>query len=176
MSLLTREELGEMFQRFERSAVRMEAQQTYNMPAERAEVRMFLAGADKPSDFNADWHRTVRRNAEAGKRMQRLKAVRRPFTDYTRFLFEWVIAGNVAAGEDYRILDLTERGSDFPEQDFWIFDESTVVLLNFNLDGTLRDRVRVDPADVPEYLRRRDEALKESVHFNEYRVRWAADG
>src|SRR5215470_7889621 len=45
-------------------------------------------------------------------RLQRLKVVRRPFTEYTRFLFAWAIPGNVEAGEDYRILDLTEKSLD----------------------------------------------------------------
>ncbi|QWF78231.1 DUF6879 family protein [Amycolatopsis sp. CA-230715] len=170
MPLLTREELGNLFRSFERSAFRMEAHQTYRMPAEEEEVNLFLSGAEKPADFNAGWHETVRANLAAGKTMQRLKAVRRPFTDYTRFLFEWVIAGNVEAGEDYRILDLTGRESDLPTQDFWIFDETTVVLLNFTAEGTLRDREVVDPANAAQYFRWRDAAVKESTRFDEYRA------
>lgn len=101
--------------------------------------------------------------------MQRLKVVRRPFTDYTRFLFEWVIAGNVEAGEDYRILDLTGRENTLPTQDFWIFDERTVVLLNFTAEGVLQDREVVDLANADQYFRSRDAAVKESTRFDEYR-------
>lgn len=170
MPLLTREELGNLFRSFQRSAVRMEVHQTYNMPAEEEEVRLFLAGAEKPADFNSGWHETVRKNTTAGKIMQRIKVVHKPFTDYTRFLFEWVIVGNVAAGEDYRILDLADHVIDIPQQDFWIFDESTVVLLNFNSNGTLRDREMVDPSRVGKYFEWRDWALKKSVPFDEYRA------
>lgn len=61
-------------------------------------------------------------------------------------------------------------GLNLPEQDFWIFDESTAVLLNFRLDGTLRDRETADPTELPKYLRWRDIALENSVPFSEYRA------
>jgi hypothetical protein len=85
-------------------------------------------------------------------------------------LFAWAIPGNSAAGEDYRIVDVTDRELELPEQDFWLFDERTVALLNFNPDGTLRDREQVEDADVSQYLRWRDLALAESVPFSEYRT------
>lgn len=109
-------------------------------------------------------------NSPAGITWHRVKIVRRPFTDYTRFLFAWAIPGNVEAGEDYRIIDITDRTVDIPEQDFWIFDESTVALLNFHSDGTLRDRELVDVSELDKYLHLRDITLSESVPFVDYRA------
>lgn len=164
---LSGDEIGELFDNFQRSAFRMETHQVYTMSDELEEIRQFLAGADLPEGFNADWHREIRGNIEAGKTMTRLKIVRRPFTDYTKYLFEWAIPGNVEAGEDYRILDLTDRELDIPSQDFWLFDDRKVALLNFNSDGTLRDRELVE--DVEPYLKWRDIALAEAVPFGDYR-------
>lgn len=148
----------------------METQPSYGIPSESDVTRKFLAGDEKPIGFNDDWLKLVNANTTAGKTMRRLKMVRRPFTDYTRSLFAWVIPDNVQAGEDYRILDLTDRDLDIPAQDFWLFDESTVALLNFNQDGTLRDRELVDSPEVEPYLRWRDRALAEAVPFREYRT------
>jgi hypothetical protein len=167
--VVTSEEFGAMFENYERSAFRMETHQVYTMPRERPTFEKFLAGEDMPEDFSADWHELIRNNIAAGKTMQRVKFVRRPFTDYTRSLMSWGVATNAAAGEDYRILDITDRTVDIPEQDFWIFDESTVVLLNFNPDGTLIDRQLADPADLDKYLHWRDVALPEAVPLGEYR-------
>jgi hypothetical protein len=164
-----------MFDDFERSAFRMETLQTYGIPGEQEEVSLYLQGAPKPDDPDSEWHQGIRNNVAAGKTMQRLKVVRRPFTDYTRFLFDWGIPDNVAAGEDYRILDVTGRESPVPEQDYWMFDESTVVLMNYNPDGSVRSRDVVESGDVAEYLRWRDVALKESVPFDEYRARWSGN-
>lgn len=164
---LSRENLGELFRGFKRSAVRFECQQTYTMPAEQEDLNRFLAGESKPEGHNDAWMDTVSSNLAAGKTMQRLKVVRRPFTDYTRYLFAWAIPDNVKAGEDYRVVDVTHKELDLPGQDFWIFDEHTVAILNFNPDGTLRDRERAD--DVEPYLKWRDVALAESVPFGDYR-------
>jgi uncharacterized protein DUF6879 len=67
---------------------------------DQAGLQRFLVGESKPERHNASWTATVRANLDAGKTMRRLKVVRRPFGDYTRFLFAWAIPGNVAAGED----------------------------------------------------------------------------
>lgn len=168
---LSNEEVDALFTGFERSAFRMETHQVYTIPAEQENLRRFLAGEPKPEGHNSGWHSTIRGNVEAGKIMQRLKIVRRPFTDYTRCLFAWAIPGNVAAGEDYRVLDVTDREDlDLLEQDFWLFDEKTVLLLNFNDDGTLRGRELADPRELDHYLKLRDTALAESVPFIDYRA------
>lgn len=174
---LSNEASSALFRDFERSAFRLETLQTYTMPREQTSIAKFLAGEPKPGDHNATWHETVSRNIAAGKTMQRVKVVRRPLSHYLRYQFAWTLPGNVAAGEDYRILDLTDRDVDLPEQDFdlpeqdfWLFDDATVLLLNFNPDGTLRDRELADPADLNQYRRWRDRALAGAVPFGEYRA------
>jgi hypothetical protein len=168
--ILSSEELGVLFRDFKRSAVRLETHQTYTMPAERPGYERYLAGEPKPEDHNQRWAETIRRNVAAGKTMQRLKVVRRPFTDYTRFLFAWAIPGNVEAGEDYRIVDVTDQAVNIPEQDFWLFDDATVVLLNFHSDGSFLDHELADGAELEKYLTWRNLALSEAVPFGDYRT------
>ena len=161
-----------LFRDFCHSAFRMETHQTYTIPNEQERLSRFLAGGSKPENYNAGWVRTVQRKIAAGKTMKRLKVVRRPFTDYTRFLLSWAIPTNIEAGEDYRILDITERTVDIPEQDFWLFDDTVVALLNFNADGTFRNQDMADDTESEKYLRWRDLALSEAVPFGDYRIEW----
>ncbi|KAA9164968.1 hypothetical protein FPZ12_006875 [Amycolatopsis acidicola] len=168
---VSNETAAALFSDFERSAFRLETLQTYTIPRDQPSYERFLAGEPKPAEYNASWETTVRQHVAAGKTMQRVKVVRRPFTDYTRYMFAWALPGNVAAGEDYLILDLTDRRVDLPDQDFWLFDDTTVLLLHYNADGTLRDRDLADQADVDQYRRWRDLALAEAVPFGEYRDR-----
>ncbi|MEU6406103.1 DUF6879 family protein [Streptomyces sp. NPDC046985] len=169
--LLDGDEWQACFREVKRSAFRLEVHQTYTMPAEAKAVRDFLAGASLPEGFNAPWHQTVREHTAAGRAMTRAKIVCRPLTPYSRYLFEWCIPGNVAAGEDYRIVDVTERPNPgLPEQDFWLFDESTVVHLNYRPDGTQINRELIQDRDISTYLAWRDLALENAVPFSAYRT------
>ncbi|MGW1834950.1 DUF6879 family protein [Streptomyces sp. BBFR2] len=152
---------------FKRSAFRLEVHQTYTMPGEAETLRAFLAGEPRPDGFNARWHGLIRGHMSAGRTMTRAKIVRRPLTDYSRYLFEWGIPGNVAAGEDYRIIDLTDTPNPgLPEQDFWLFDETTVVHLNYRADGTQINRELIQDPDIDKYLAWRDLALESAVPFS----------
>jgi hypothetical protein len=167
---LDRTEFQALFERFTHSAFRLETHQTYTMPAESENLARFLRGEPKPEGHNKRWQDSLRAYRAAGKALTRVKVVQRPLSDYTRFLLAWAIPGNVEAGEDYRILDITDRELHLPDQDFWLFDNQTVALLNFSPDGTVHDRELVDDLEVPQYRRWRDLALAESVPFSEYRT------
>ncbi|MFF4751704.1 DUF6879 family protein [Streptomyces sp. NPDC002514] len=159
------------FRNFKRSAFRLEVHQTYTMPAEAEAVGAFLAGRPMPEGFNASWHQTIRDHAAAGRTMTRAKIVRGPLTPYSRYLFEWCIPGNSTAGENYRIVDLTDLPDPgLPEQDFWLFDETTVVHLNYRSDGTQINRELIQDPDIGKYLALRDLALESSVPFSVYRT------
>jgi hypothetical protein len=159
------------FDDFRRSAFRLEVHQTYTMPDEAETFRDFQAGAPMPDGFNADWHELIRDHAAAGRTMTRAKIVRRPLTPYSRYLFAWAIPTNVAAGENYQIVDVTDRPDPgLPEQDFWMFDETTVVHLNYRPDGTQIDRELIQDPDIGKYLAWRDLALESAIPFSAYRT------
>lgn len=166
--LLDGEEWATYFENFKRSAWRLETQPTYTMPNEADLFVRFLAGEPKPDGFNFEWEARVRNNVTSGKAMGRVRVVRRPFSNYTLSQFSRSIPGNISAGEDIRILDLTNKDVELPNQDFWLFDESVVVHLNFRPDGTLQDRELVESPDLAKYLKWRDVAIVESVPFSEY--------
>lgn len=150
------------FRDFKHSAFRMEVHQIYTMPFEAETLSRFLTGSSIPDGFNADWHETIRKHAAAGRTFQRAKLVQLPLTDYSRYLFEWCIPGNVEAGEDYRIIDVTDREPQVPLQDFWLFDESVVVLMNYRPDGTQINRELLRDPDIGQYIEWRNQGNKPS--------------
>lgn len=169
-ALLDGDEWASYFRDFRRSAFRLEVHQTYTMPAEAESVRAFLSGTDRPEGLSASWHQEIRGHVAAGRTFTRAKVVRRPLTPYSQYLFEWCIPGNVAAGEDYQIIDVTDRPNPgLPEQDFWMFDETTVVHLNCRPDGTQINRELIAEPDLSKYLAWRELALEHAVPFRDYR-------
>ncbi|KIZ13600.1 DUF6879 family protein [Streptomyces natalensis] len=167
--LLDGESWRTFFDSFEREAWRFEAQPTYTMLKEQANVARFLRGEDKPTDHNARWHERVAEYVGSGRSVGRVRIVRRPLTDYQRYQFSWGIPGNIAAGEDIRVLDVTEYDYGLPlsGQDWWMFDETRIAHLNFRPDGTQinREAYEGDPAPYREWKRI---ALENAVPFKEY--------
>ncbi|WP_371517498.1 DUF6879 family protein [Kitasatospora sp. NBC_01300] len=99
--------------------------------------------------------------------VRRDHVITRPLTDYLRFEFAHYVH-NVAAGEDIRILDLTGRENPgLPDQDFWMFDESRVVPMNYRPDGTQISREVFD-GDPIRFVEWKRLAVSESVPFSEY--------
>lgn len=159
---------SKLFDDYKKTAWRWENQPTYTMPDEQEDFARFLAGKPMPPDDNEDWHEIVRGYVRVGKSIGRVRTVRMPLTDYQRYQLAEGIPGNIKAGEDIRILDLADKELDMPQQDFWLFDDSIVVWLNFNPDGTLRNHELDDDPNLDQYRRWRDTALRHAVTYAEY--------
>ncbi|SES48874.1 hypothetical protein SAMN04487983_10737 [Streptomyces sp. yr375] len=112
--LLDGDEWRRTFDAYARDAWRFEAQPTYTMPNEAESLARFLRGDPKPADHNARWHERVRGFVASGRTIGRVRIVRQPLTDYQRYQFAWGIPGNIKAGEDIRILDVTDDDRGLP--------------------------------------------------------------
>jgi hypothetical protein len=151
-----------------REAWRLETRPVYTVPQEAEKFARFLDGVKSPDDYTSGWMDEVRRWTAEGKSVGRVHIVTRPLSDYLRFEFEYYYRHHVAVGEDIRILDLTDRDDPgLPGQDFWMFDESTVVLMNYRADGTQINR-ELHEGDLGPYRYWKRIAVAESIPFLEY--------
>ncbi|AXE26861.1 hypothetical protein C0216_28605 [Streptomyces globosus] len=161
--LLDGEAWADRFKTFQTEAWRLETLPQYLVPQEADEFAAFKAGARFPGPYENAWTAMVRT-----RNVGRVHIVTRPLTDYLRFEFERYYQHQAPAGEDIRILDITDRPNPLPGvQDFWMFDRSTVVLMKYEADGTQieRELYEGDPAPFLAYQRI---AIAESVPFLEY--------
>ncbi|MDX3800604.1 DUF6879 family protein [Streptomyces sp. AK04-3B] len=167
--LLDGDEWRRTFDAYGRDAWRFEAQPTYTMPKETENVSRFLRGEPKPADHNSRWHERVNGYVTSGRTIGRVRIVRQPLTDYQRYQFAWGIPGNIQAGENIRILDVThdDYGLPLSGTDWWMFDEAQIVHLNFRPDGTQVNR-ELFTGDITPYLEWKHIALAHSVPFSEY--------
>ncbi|MFF9476462.1 DUF6879 family protein [Streptomyces roseolus] len=161
--LLDGEAWADKFKTFQTEAWRLETLPQYLVPQEAEEFAAFRAGARFPGPYEDAWTAMVRT-----RNVGRVHIVTRPLTDYLRFEFERYYQHQAPAGEDIRILDVTDRPNPLPDvHDFWMFDRSTVVLMKYEADGTQieRELYEGDPAPFVEWQRI---AIAESVPFLEY--------
>lgn len=157
------------FRDFASSAFRLELRQVYVMPGEEDDLAAFKRGELPPADYHYGWLDTVSDAVKAGKTFRRVRVVTRPLSLYTKWEFVWGYHWNVTAGEDIRILDLTDGfGPELPDHDFWLFDDTTVVKLLYRPDGTQIGRELVEHPDLDAYRRWRDTAWQAAIPFTNY--------
>src|SRR5206468_3635150 len=131
LALLTGEAFGRLFavDSFARSAFRLESRDRYNIPAEQQALRRFAAGEPDPERAARPWLAQMRAVTAAGRRVERVRVISDPPSDYAR----WLMAGtalNVGAGEDIRYLPRSEAiRLQLPDRDFWIFDGDRLALM-----------------------------------------------
>jgi hypothetical protein len=104
----------------------------YKVGSERTEYEAFLATGSLSIPDDDPWLTRVRHFRRTGRWIGRVHTVRIPLTDYLRYEFA-VYRHTVAAGEDVRIIDLdVQSDPGLPTQDFWLFDDTTVVRMDYD--------------------------------------------
>ncbi|MEV0115525.1 DUF6879 family protein [Streptomyces sp. NPDC050844] len=166
--LLDGDEWRRRFAEIKQEAWRLETLPQYLVPQEAEQFAAFRD--DRPiTPYTASSYtdRVSRQRAE-GKRNGRVHVVTQPLSDYLRFEFTRFYTVHVRAGDDIRILDVTNRPNPLEgAQDFWLFDRTEVVLMNYEADGTQINR-EVFEGDVSPFIEYQRIAMAESVPFEEY--------
>ncbi|WP_125773036.1 DUF6879 family protein [Antribacter gilvus] len=174
MTSSARRSIGDLFATFQREAFRLETLDDYSQSGSVDAYRMFREGRPKPADYNTDWLSEVRGHTDAGRRMYRVHVLSRPLTTYLRFELGWGYVTNTTAGEEFYILDVTERANPLPDHvgDFWLFDGTTPARFSYDA-GKFAGADVLQDDDGPEYARYRDTALAHAVPFADW---WAEYG
>lgn len=159
------------FDSYQREAFRLETLPAYNMGTEQAEYEKFVVTGrlDIPDDDS--WLMRVRHFRRTGRWIRRVHVISRPLTDYLRYEFA-VYHRTVEAGEDVRILDVTDQPDPgLPAQDFWLFDDTAIVRMDYGPDGTQLGRELLEDIDPAPYVAWKRLALEYAEPFTESRVK-----
>ncbi|MEO6088412.1 MAG: DUF6879 family protein [Umezawaea sp.] len=153
---------------FRSSAWRWEAQAVYREPIEQEALRAFLAGHAPDLSYMDDWLAGVRAATDAGRTFARVRLLTDPLTDYLRFELA-ATPRNVAAGESIRVISAGRAHAlELPADDFWIFDDEVVAVMQFNEGGFTHADLITDAPGVAEFREIRDRAWQDAVPFEEY--------
>lgn len=159
------------FDSYEREAFRLETLPVYKVEQEKEEFEHFLATGDPSCSDDDLWYQRVRHFRSTGRWIGRVHVITRPLTDYLRFEFA-AYPYNVRAGEEVHILDLTEQPNPgLPNQDFWMFDESKIIRMDYAEDGTQLGRELLDDVDPAPYVEWKRIALDHAEPFTDYSAR-----
>ncbi|MYQ77338.1 MULTISPECIES: DUF6879 family protein [unclassified Streptomyces] len=167
--------LGDWLEGFEREAFRLETLDDYSKSGGVEAYQAFLAGEPQPESYRTSgWITTVGNAVRSGKRIYRVHILARPLTDYLRFELSWGYRRNMAAGEEFYILDTTTQRNPIPDApDFWMFDERTVGRMSYTPDGRYTGSEFLGEDRLPTYLTFRNKAMEHATPFTEW---WAKYG
>jgi len=158
----------DFFDSFEQDAFRLETLPVYRVEGESDDFERYLATGDPGISEDEPWFDRVRNYRESGRWIGRVHVITRPLTDYLRFEFAFQLH-SVQAGEDVRVLDLTHRTNPgLPEHDYWMFDESKVVRMDYEADGTQIGRELLEGVDPSQYVAWKRLALEHSEPLTEF--------
>jgi hypothetical protein len=154
---------------FRTAAFRLEVRRSYGVLSEDAAFQTFLDGGDPGIDWLSDWLDGARRKTAAGKRIERVRIIDEPPSDFLRFELS-VTPHNLEAGEDIRYLPRgIAKELDIPNEDFWLFDATTVLILNFDDNDRFSGIEPVtESAKVAPYVSARDIAWQHAVPYRAY--------
>ena len=164
--------LDELFRTFAATAWRLEVRASYGLLAEDHTYQEFLAGREPDMGWLEPWLDLMREQTMvAGKRVERVRVVDRPPSDYLRWEYHanrW----NAEAGEDIRYLPRPAADSlHLPAYDFWIFDGAAVAFMTFAPAGEFTGPVVVeDEAVTRQHLAYREAAWQAAVPYGQYRM------
>lgn len=164
-------DLAALLREFRVSAFRLETRDRYAVPQEAEWFAEWRRSGKLPelSPENDSWLKLVNEARRSGKQMRRVHLVSPPLSEYLRFEFATQIP-SVECGEDCRIAETT--GSPplaqiaWEARDFWLFDSSTVVVLDYDDQGRFLAVRQV--TNVQHYLDQRDLVLAHSISLKEY--------
>ena len=167
--------LGDLFDTFEREAFRLETLDDYSKSGNVDAYHAFLAGEPQPADYNAGWVEELRSHTGAGKRIYRVHVLLRPLSDYLRFELGWGYQKNMSGGEEFFILDITDRSNPLENvPDFWFFDSESVATMNYDGTGKFLGAEVLPPERTAEFTRFRDLALAQAEPFTEWWAKYRA--
>lgn len=148
------EHLVRQFETFSYSAFRLEALQSY-------------AGTGRDDQ----WITLLRASRRWGKTHQRVHVVTEPLTAAMEQELTEGYEGNVAAGEDIRVIPIfsvTEWPADIPGTDFWLFDSIKLYRMLYQ-GGQWAGAFRIyDPREIMQACLARDAALNKAIPWRTY--------
>jgi len=144
------------FNSFKKNAFRVETLQRYDVSEEQYAYDYFLLNKKLPEWSCYEWINIIKQAKERWATMQRVHLIQFPISQYVSFELE-EYKNNIKAWEEIFYMPF-EKCSINIETDFWIFDDTIVLKMNYDKDGAFLNFEEVK--DIGPYLEIKKYLLK----------------
>jgi hypothetical protein len=167
-------EFNDALHSFDRTAFRLELQDSYLVAEEADLFAAFLRGSPPPATTVpelAEWYRRIAEHIRQGRCVERVRVQQDPPTPYQQFE-RWLDRWNIEAGETMQYLT-RQRAHEIGllpaagRIDWWLLDDERLILIQFDEIGRpIQNEMTTDPATVTLVREWRDLAVRHSVRAN----------
>lgn len=156
----------------QRDLIRIETLDRYDVASDDDDFHRYVRGATEPkSPAREPWYQRLRDEAAEGKTRRRVWVGRTPLGPYPRYEMEWGFTYNIRAGEDIRILDVTEVPSVesiLQVGDFFVADRTHVARHLYDDQGRVQGSASVGADAAAAYIALADAAWLMAAPFTEW--------
>ncbi len=148
----------------QKSLFRFEGLQDYGAEDDKSEIRFFIkTGTVQTHPADVEWCRQIKQKNERGITTARVRLVLTPLTEYTKWELAWHKEVSAFSGDDIRVIET----ADLP--DFWIIDDSIVLILKYGPRGKFLGFELIDEAEnIAPYIEYKNFLMKNSVPVSQY--------
>lgn len=171
------DEFSALFENFRSSVFRLEALDHYWVEDD-GRYQAFIEGRPRPevTPGRDQWLKMIASGVANGKRWERVHVID-TLSSYVRFELESGYPELTASGERIGILEAQKHGGRdaWPQRDFWLFDDETVVWMDYDAEGRLSDRIKTtDNNTVQECIAQRAAMLTAAESYENFLRRYKA--
>lgn len=154
-SALERPAFVQFFDTFRSSAFRWESFSSYKLAAEEPLLKQYAANETRPDAFYAGWERTIEAATSAGKNFLVSRLIPSSPSSYFDLEVDWSYTPFERVGQTSRFIlpgQASEEMRLMARHDFWLFDDETVILMQYSDSGEPLGRRIATLTDNPEVV------------------------
>lgn len=147
---------------------RLETLPSYTAASDGGDYQRWRDGLESTVD-KSGWLQKLRDDTAEHRRWRRVRVLHTPLTDYQRYSIEWGYPDNVAAGEDVRVLVVTEESRlDQLVGDFFVVDGQHVLRTHYDDHGVHQGGEVVTGREAASLIAIRDLVWSQAVPFTQW--------
>ncbi len=122
-----------------------------------------IDGEDSSDEGMKEWWNFIDSKTKTGVKMQRVRLIIRPFSDYTKIELE-IHKKSKAFGDDIRIIEEDKfKSLQIKQEDFWLIDDSVCLKMNYSTLGEYLGFTLENDVDI--YKKAKNSLLENSVEL-----------
>lgn len=166
--------LGDMFEKFQKSAKRLELLQEYNIEGQEKETfDNYIKGqVVTPYEELKEWNSLVKTWTSNGKTVERVRVIASPLSVYLKFEIELGYLPSFLFGQDVYFIDKIKYENlnhNKNNKDFWIFDDEYVFIMEYDENGKFQNSYQVEGDD---YIKLYNSLKSNAISLDEFLVKY----